>query len=75
LQHDERGMRCTICCNRRTDNESIFVGLNIFLSTNPTKPTLFRNSAVFLSLDFPCHVSWSFVCLNFQCHMSLSFCV
>ena len=30
---------------RRTDRESIFVGLNIFLSANPTKPTLFRNSA------------------------------
>ena len=28
---------------QRTDNESIFVGLNIFLWANPTKPTLFRN--------------------------------
>jgi hypothetical protein len=29
---------------RWTDKESIFVGLNIFLSTNPTKPILCRNS-------------------------------
>ena len=31
---------------RRTDKESIFVRLNIFLSANPTKPTLFRYSAI-----------------------------
>ena len=31
---------------RRTDKESIFVGLNIFMSANPTKPTLFRNSVL-----------------------------
>jgi hypothetical protein len=29
---------------RRTDRESIFVGISIFLSANPTKPTLFGNS-------------------------------
>jgi hypothetical protein len=32
----------------QTDKESIFVRLDIFLSANPTKPTLFRNS------DIPC---------------------
>jgi hypothetical protein len=32
---------------RRTDKESIFIGLNIFLSANPTIPKLFRNCVLY----------------------------